>query len=332
MSADKKKAHIDLALKSQTGIAMNDHRFNYEPLMAGHPSEVLKPFPFLGKTMQVPIWVSSMTGGTELAMVINRNLARACKEFGMGMGLGSCRVLLEENQHADHFFVKEIIGDEVPFYANLGIVQIEKALKTRSVDRILEMTERLQVDGLFIHVNPLQEFLQPEGEVLHRKPIEVIQEFMEKCQIRVVIKEVGQGMGPESLRQLLRLPLEGIEFAAFGGTNFAKLELHRDEPMRRQMLEPLSLVGNNASEMLDFINRQVATQHGIKVKQLIISGGIKSFLDGYYFLRKSKLPAVYGQASAFLKYAREDYESLREFVEYQITGLKIAYSYLTLKE
>ena len=148
----------------------------------------------------------------------------------------------------------------------------------------------------------------------------------------MIVKEVGQGMGPESLRQLMALPLEAIEFAAFGGTNFARLELQRSSQSVQQMLEPLSLIGNDTYDMLESVNRLVDGKKKLPVKQIIISGGIKNFLDGYYFIRKSHVPAIYGQASMFLRYAREDYETLREFTLNQIRGLEIAYAYLTLKE
>jgi isopentenyl-diphosphate Delta-isomerase len=332
MSSEKKKAHIDLALHSQTSRETRDTRFNYEPLLSAHPKDILKPFPFLGKTMRVPIWISSMTGGTEAAMLINRNLARVCNEFGLGMGLGSCRILLEDNKFPEHFFLRKYIGTEVPFYANLGIVQIEKALANKSVDRIAEMVDKLQADGLIIHINPLQEWLQPEGEILNEKPIDLITEFISQVSLRVVVKEVGQGMGPESLEQLMSLPLEAIEFAAFGGTNFAKLELQRTTTPIRQMLEPLSLIGNDAYDMLESVNHLVDSKKKLPVKQIIISGGINHFLDGYYFIKKSHIPAIYGQASMFLRYAREDYETLREFAVNQIRGLEFAHAYLTVKE
>ena len=95
---NRKKDHIDLAFQSRTMSGELDRRFNYEPLMARHPSKDLPVLPMLGKQMRAPIWVSSMTGGTELAGKINRNLARVCHEFGLGMGLGSCRPLLESDR------------------------------------------------------------------------------------------------------------------------------------------------------------------------------------------------------------------------------------------
>ena len=331
MSTERKKAHIGLALESQTGINTLDPRFNYEPLLSAHPSDDPKPFSFLGKTMRVPIWISSMTGGTDEAMQINKNLARAAKEFGMGMGLGSCRILLERDIYPEHFRLREFIGHEVPFYANLGIAQIEKAILSKNLDPIQKMMESLEVDGLIIHVNPMQEWLQPEGDRLKEKPIDMIREFVDQVSYPVVVKEVGQGMGPASLHELLKLPLQAIEFAAYGGTNFAKLELLRTDPARQNMIEPIAFVGNGATEMLESVNSFINQNGQTPVKELIISGGIKDFLDGYYFTKKSKLPAIYGQAAMFLRYAREDYETLRGFVHSQVKGLQMANSFLTIK-
>ena len=93
--AERKKDHIELAFRSQIDKQDLDSRFYYEPLLSGHPERGSLPgFEFLGKSLKAPLWVSSMTGGTEMAKTINQNLARACKDFGIGMGLGSCRSIL----------------------------------------------------------------------------------------------------------------------------------------------------------------------------------------------------------------------------------------------
>jgi len=326
----RKQDHINLAFRSQTEKSELDDRFEYEPLLSAHPKD-LQEFDFAGKKLKAPIWISSITGGTGKAGKINRNLAKVAGKFGLGMGLGSCRCLLDDNACFDDFNVRDLIGNDLPLYANLGISQVEYLIKENATDKINRMIENLRADGLIIHVNPMQEFFQPEGDRFKHPPIETIEKFLQKSKIKLMVKEVGQGMGKESLKNLLRLPLEAVEFAGFGGTNFSKLELLRSNDDFMDEISVLMHTGHTAGEMLKIVNETVENSQEIKVKNIIISGGINSFLDGYYCINKSKLPAVYGMASSFLKYAMKDYESLEKFVAAQIEGLKMAYAYLRVK-
>lgn len=326
----RKKDHIDLAFKSQTGRSDLDSRFHYEPLLSPHPGKGLQPFTFLGREHRVPMWVSSMTGGTKMAGTINRNLARACKEFGMGMGLGSCRIILDDDQYFEDFNMRPVIGPDMPLWANLGIAQIEELLDEGKTHMAADLVKKLDADGLIIHVNPMQEWFQPEGDVLKYAPIETIVRFMEKFKAPLIVKEVGQGMGPASLEALLDLPLQAIEFAAFGGTNFARVELMRNEDADVNLFKPMSFIGEDAESMVESVNHIVSSKVPV-CKELIISGGVKDFLDGYYLVKKSTLPAIYGMASTFLKYAQEDYEQLQKYIEGQVRGLEMAWSYLTVK-
>ncbi|MFW5886818.1 MAG: isopentenyl-diphosphate delta-isomerase, partial [Bacteroidota bacterium] len=274
-----------------------------------------------------------MTGGTGKAEAINQNLARACHEFGIGMGLGSCRILMEEGNNFQSFNLRHIIGDDLPFYANLGIKQVENAIVKNDIMPILEMIDQLQADGLIIHVNPLQEWIQVEGDRINLPPLETIKSFMEKTNTRIIVKEVGQGYGPESIKELLKLPLEAMELAAFGGTNFARVELNRSNEIKQKLLEPFSLVGNHLDQMIRDINHFVEqSKDEVKCKSVIVSGGIKNFLDGYYYMEKCSLPSIYGQGSAFLQYASKSYGELKEFIEYQVSGLKIASAFLRVKD
>lgn len=328
---DRKRDHINLALESQTLKDEIDRRFWYEPLLNAHP-QGLAPFTFLNKEFRVPLWVSSMTGGTQLAGSINTNLAKACREFGFGMGLGSCRIILRDNSHFADFNMRPVIGDNLPLYANLGISQVEELVLNSQEQLATDLVNRLQADGLIIHVNPLQEWYQPEGDRLQKAPIYIIRKFIEKFPFPLIVKEVGQGMGPQSLIQLMKLPLAAIEFAAFGGTNFAFMEMKRNPDNDfRHLFEPLTRVGVDAEDMLEMVNKIADTEKDILCKEVIISGGIRSFLDGYYLVKKSKLPAVYGQASSFLRYARNSYEELQKYVQNQVKGLEMAYSYLQIR-
>ncbi len=329
----RKRDHIELAFQSQIEARQLDKRFYYEPLLSPHPeSKSASIINFLGKDLKVPIWVSSMTGGTEIARTINQNLARACKEFGMGMGLGSCRSLLKSDEMLPDFDIRDSIGPDLPLFANLGIAQLEALIDDGETYLIDQLISKLRADGLIIHVNPLQEWLQPEGDRFKRPPLETIKSTLAKVDFPIIVKEVGQGMGYESLKQLFQLPLAAIDFAANGGTNFSKLELLRSTPLRQNVYEALALVGHSAEEMVGLTN-QLMEELGDKMqcKQVIISGGVKNFLDGYYFINKLAVPSIYGQASGFLKHATGTYEDLRDYVNAQIEGLALANAYLKVK-
>jgi isopentenyl-diphosphate delta-isomerase len=328
---NRKDEHINLAIKSNIPIGEMDERFYYEPLLSPHPDNLNRDFIFLGKKFSVPIWVSSMTGGSKVAKEINHNLARACKEFGMGMGVGSCRAIIDDDEYFPDFDLRKIVGDEHAFYANLGIIQIEQAIRNKRVGKIIDLVKRLQADGLIIHVNPMQEWFQPEGDKLLVAPIETIKRFLDQVKFNVIVKEVGQGYGPESIGQLLKLPLAAIEFSAFGGTNFVRVELLRNKPELLEMYGPFSKIGADANSMLEIVNKLVLEKKEIQCPGLIISGGIKNFLDGYYLINKSKLPAIYGQASTLLQYARQGYDQLHNYIDYQVKGLQLAKAYLKLK-
>jgi isopentenyl-diphosphate delta-isomerase len=329
MNTDRKLEHIKLAIDSQTRLAEQDLRFNYEPMLSAHPENPDLSIVFLGKKMLTPVWVSSMTGGTGVARTINGNIARACREFGMGMGLGSCRKILFDKTHWDDFNFREEIGDQ-PFWANLGVAQIEELLASKNIQAVVDLVGELRADGLIIHVNPLQEWFQPEGNRLKRSPLQTIQHLLDQVQLKVIVKEVGQGFGPESLQQLLALPIEAIEFGAYGGTNFSKLEMLRGDKQKLEASLPFAFVGQSASQMVNSVNQILAENPNPACRQLIISGGIQNALDGYYLTSKSQLPSVFGMASAVLKHASESYESLAGFIENQIQALSLANAYLKI--
>jgi len=332
-SSKRKFDHLNLAFASQLGLDCLDQRFNYEPMVSAHPDQNLETCDFAGKTLLAPIWISSMTGGTQSAGQINRLLAEAANEFGLGMGLGSCRPLLENPNCLNDFNVRPFLGNERPLLSNLGLAQVEEILQQKAWDKIEWMQDKLQADGLVVHVNPIQEWLQPEGDRFKRPPIEIITQLLETVSIPIVVKEVGQGMGPESLQALLKLPLLAIELAAFGGTNFGQLELLRsNNAVKAETLKPLCQVGHSALNMIATVNQLMDTLNAqLKCHKIIISGGINTFLDGHYFMNSLRCWSIYGQASAFLKYALLGQRELNQFIQAQISGLKMARTFLRIR-
>lgn len=329
-TSDRKKDHIDLAIASKTTSLEKDDRFYYEPLLTTHPPKnVSLASYFLGQEFQAPIWVSSMTGGTGVAKKINENLARACGDFGLGMGLGSCRKILFDDEFLGDFQVRKFIKDQ-PLYANLGIAQINALYEEGQLHVINDLLDKLEADGLIIHINPTQEWMQPEGDVIKGlTPLESVQEVLNVVNKKIIVKEVGQGMGPQSLLALMKLPIAAIEFAAFGGTNFAKLENLRDS--RTDEIDPICFVGHNISEMISYVDDISQLGHDIHCKEFILSGGVKNYLDGYYYNEMMSAKSIYGQAAGFLKHAQKDYDSLAYYVDQQIKGYQYANRYLTLK-
>jgi isopentenyl-diphosphate delta-isomerase len=176
----------------------------------------------------------------------------------------------------------------------------------------------------------MQEWFQPEGNRLKQAPIETIRQLLDLLDIKLIVKEVGQGFGPESLRQLMQLPLEAIEFGAYGGTNFSKLEMLRNDPQQLEASLPFAFVGQSAEQMVNSINQILKENPTPTCRQLIISGGIQNALDGYYLTSKSELPAIFGMASSVLKHAAESYESLQLFMQMQIQMLSLAKAYLKI--
>lgn len=326
----RKKDHIDLAVNAQIGRALLDDRFFYEPLLSAHPSEMNLAVSLFGKTLKAPLWVSSMTGGTGEARHINQNLARVCREFGLGMGLGSCRVLLDDTAEAKKYFpdfnLRPLLGHELPFFANLGIAQVEKLITNGEIQKIENLVGSLEADGLFVHINPLQEWFQPEGDRLKMAPIETLTKLCQSVKTKIVVKEVGQGMGPKSLKALLELPIAGIELAAFGGTNFTRLEQMR----AKNKSTAFAHVGHTAAQMVQFLNELANENSEYTKKQIIISGGIENSLDGYYLRENLKFTSVIGQAKNFLVHA-EKYEELKNFAAEEIAGLTVARAFLTAK-
>lgn len=323
--ASRKEDHIALAFKARTELGHEDVRFDYEPMLAAHPQDADLSTSWAGHALRYPVWISSMTGGTERALHINTNLAKLCGEFGLGMGLGSCRSLLEGDARLADFDMRPHM-EGMPLYANLGIAQVEELCREGKLDQLVSLVDRLRADGLIIHINPLQEWAQEEGDAIVRPPIDTVQQVVESIDTPIIVKEVGQGMGPASLRALMKLPVRAIEFGASGGTNFTKLELQRrDDDITFK--ERFGSVGHTANEMVRFVNEIM--QDGTPLcTSFIISGGVTDYLHGYYLMENCLGDSIYGQASAFLKQALGDYDTLRHYFIREMKGLAMAKAYL----
>lgn len=330
-SFQRKEGHIALAHNSQTLSHTKDPRFFYEPLFY-HQSTIDHSRNILGKKVSYPLWISSMTGGTEKAKLFNQNLAQVARQYKLGMGLGSIRPLLYSHERFSDFDLRNTLGPDLPLVGNIGIAQVEELISLSKLHLLDELCQKLELNGLFIHLNLLQEWFQPNGDVVKGNPLEILKVACDQLKTPILIKEVGHGFGPKSLEVLLDLPIAGIEFGAYGGTNFSLIEEKRK---KEQSLEhPLIFVGHTTDEMMDFLMglsvKSESLQKKLKDSVIIVSGGMHGFLDGHYALEKMKMitPALYAHAKEFIVRAHSP-EALFSFVENELKGLDMASRVLT---
>jgi isopentenyl-diphosphate delta-isomerase len=329
MSDERKQDHIKLAFEAVPKEQIDLSNSYYEPLFSAHPSSNESSKEFLGQKFDIPLWVSSMTGGTEKALTINKNLARACKEFGLGMGLGSCRPLLESSERFDDFNMRPLIGDR-PLYTNFGIAQLEDLIDSGDLNKISEITKSLEANGIIIHVNPLQEWAQPEGDVFRHPPIETISRVLDQAKYPIIVKEVGQGFGPRSIDALVKMPLRAIEFAGFGGTNFTMLEharLPSSDSVNNGLKTKFGSIGHGPEQMIEWANKSLKS-NDVKCNSFIISGGIKDPLTAHVLMNSLKGDSIVGMASELLKYSMGSYEELQNYMVDVKDCFNLAHAYI----
>jgi isopentenyl-diphosphate Delta-isomerase len=323
----RKEDHLSMAQASQVSSNERDHRFFYEPMLSAHPQSKNTQSVFGSWSFDFPLWISSMTGGAQHAQKLNSIMASACEEFQLGMGLGSCRPMLEDKSMVKDFNVRHLMPTR-PLFANFGIAQIESSIQKKSVNQIHDIVETLKADGLIIHVNPLQEWFQEGGDLISTPPIETVKSFLESASYPVIVKEVGHGIGPESLRALMNLNLFAIEFAAFGGTNFSNLEAKRS---KHQRADAMIYVGHTAREMMGFVQNILKNEPSVLCQKFIVSGGIQSSLDGYLYT--AQLPqSLFGMANKILQHALTGESALREYLKVQKEQYLMAQAFLKVSE
>ncbi len=177
----------------------------------------------LGRRLSAPLLISPMTGGTAEAGVLNRRLAQAAQEMGIGMGLGSQRAALEDPSLIPSYQVRDVAPD-ILLLANLGAVQLNYGYTPDHCRRAVEMVE---ADGLILHLNPLQEALQPEGQTDFSDLLRKIEGVCRALEVPVVVKEVGWGLSAGVARRLADAGVAALDVAGAGGTSWSQVEMHR---------------------------------------------------------------------------------------------------------
>ncbi len=225
---------------------------------------------FLGKLLGAPILISSMTGGTEQAKLINCRLAAIAQQYHLAMGVGSQRVAVENPDVIDTFAMRAIAPDALLF-ANLGAVQLNYRYGLAECQRVVD---HLQADALILHINPLQECVQTKGDTNFRGLLDKIAELCEKLPVPVIAKEVGNGISASMAQKLIAAGVTAIDVAGAGGTSWAKVESERaSDGHQRRLGVTFADWGLPTADCITAV-RSVAPQIS-----LIASGGLRNGLE-----------------------------------------------------
>lgn len=229
--ASRKRRHIDVCLDGDVGYrglttGLERHSLPYHALTQTNLGDVDLSVEFFGARLRAPILVGAMTGGAQLSRTINRNLATAAQRLGIGMMLGSQRVMLDSvlgEQAAGSFLVRDVAPD-VLLFGNIGLSQ----LVNDAVPDIVQALDRVGANALAVHTNPLQEAVQRHGDTDCSGSLDRLHNLTDLLGYPVLLKEVGHGIGSTAVAELLRLtgqvPVAGIDVAGAGGTSWSRVE------------------------------------------------------------------------------------------------------------
>jgi len=303
----RKVDHIQLALKSehqgQASSAFDSVRFVHNALPEIALSEIDISGQFLDKQISAPIIIGAMTGGCDKGDIINRHLAEAAEACGIPMALGSQRAALEENQPQN---VRQFAPSTL-LLGNIGATQLQQ----QGLDFAQKAVDSIQANALVIHINPLQELVQQGGDRNWKQVMESIYHCSTNLSVPVIVKEVGAGIGANCAKKLFDGGIQWVEIAGRGGTNWASIELARNQiSQEKQIAEPFIDWGMDTVELLRSVSNSNPSLN------LIGSGGVRNGLDVARCIRLGA--TVSALAQPFLAPALESTEAVIE----KITVLK----------
>ena len=272
-TSERKKEHIQLCLTDKVAFkksnGFDDYDFEHFAITEVNYAKIDLTAKFLKKEISFPFLISCMTGGTTEAERINEKLAIAAKELNIPIGVGSQRQALEDNKLYSTYEVVRKNAGMVPILGNIGAAQV--ASSKTVVDDFKFMTDLVEADAMVVHINPLQELLQPEGEPNFSGFMKKLEKVIPKLSIPVICKEVGSGISKKAAKHLLEIGVYGIDVAGAGGTSWAAVELLRNKKTDDYFSEwglPTSYCVRTVAELKSKYNFK-----------LIASGGINNGVD-----------------------------------------------------
>ena len=312
LARDRKAEHIRLALEERMQFASHPferYRFEHEALPDLDFGAIDPGTTFLGKRLSAPLLISCMTGGTELAARINEHLAEAAQERGVALGVGSQRRALEDPAQAATFQVRGV-APTIPLLANLGAVQLNYGY---GIDHCRRVVDMIEADALVLHLNPLQEAIQPEGQCDFAGLLPKMEAVARALPVPVIAKEVGSGISEATGRRLASAGITILDTAGVGGTSWARIEAARAND--HEIGELFAGWGIETPESIRALRR-------IDGVTIIGSGGLRSGVD---VAKAIALGAdLGGLAQPFLEAAVDSADRVARRIDRVVQELKIA--------
>ncbi len=312
----RKADHLRICLEEDVQFlrrtnGLEKYRFTHVCLPELNLDQVDITTNFLGKKLGAPLLISSMTGGTEEAKTINYRLAEAAQNHHLAMGVGSQRVAVENPDVAHTFAIRNIAPDALLF-ANLGAVQLNY---TYGLEQCLRVVEILEADALILHLNPLQECIQPKGDTNFQGLLDKIHLLCNKISVPVIAKEVGNGISVKMAEKFIAAGVSAIDVAGAGGTSWAKVESERAETnLQRRLGKTFADWGLPTAECIVQISDRYPHV------PLIASGGLRNGLE---VAKTIALGAdLAGLAFPFLQAASDSASALDELVQLLMAEIK----------
>jgi isopentenyl-diphosphate delta-isomerase len=276
-TASRKKQHVDLTLGRDVGFrtktnGLHSWEFVHNALPELNLADINTSTQFLGKTLAIPFMISCMTGGYAEALTINRQLAEVCEETGLAMGVGSERQALEDTRYHRTFSIAREAAPSIPIVGNLGAAEVARLTDSRAAQRLVDL---VRADAFAIHLNALQEFLQPEGTPEFRGVLNGIALLARELPVPVIVKEIGAGLSADVVRRLLNCGVTIIDVAGAGGTSWAGVEILRAQSTN----PPSSLFWDWGIPTATAVREAAALKADFPSFTLIASGGLASGIE-----------------------------------------------------
>lgn len=319
MLAERKKQHLDIVLAGDAvsgGVrtGFETIRFEHVALPELDMAAIDLSLEFLGKTIAIPFLVSSMTGGAQQAQSINQNIAIACEVLHIPFAVGSQRVAIDSEADWGMNLDLRRFAPSVPILANIGAAQLNTGY---GIDQARRAVEMIDADALIIHLNPLQEAVQPEGDRNWAGLTHKIALLCQALHVPVVAKEVGYGISPPVAERLLAAGVQFLDVAGAGGTSWAAVEaLRARTPAEAAVAAAFGEWGQPTARAITAL-RQACPEAFI-----IGSGGIRTGLDAAKAIRLGA--NLVGQAASVLQSATASPEAVCQHFQIMAEQLRVA--------